>query len=255
MTTGEGATSEGEFWESLNVACLERLPLLYLVEDNGYAISVPVEKQTAGGNIARLVASFPDIAVFECDGTNFLESYRAMKDAAEHCRSGLGPALVRATCTRPYSHSLSDDEKLYKPKAEREEEAARDPLVRYPEWLRSEGILDTHGVEMLMHQVDLEIQEATEHALKAAPPAAGEALRFLYSERVDPAASEFESEPQFDGEPRTMVDEINLTLNEEMRRNPKIVVFGEDIADCSRESSLGQVKGKGGVFKALRLGL
>jgi 2-oxoisovalerate dehydrogenase E1 component len=250
VTTGEGATSEGEFWESLNVACLERLPLLYLVEDNGYAISVPVEKQTAGGNIARLVSSFPNLAVFECDGTNFLESYRAMKDAAEHCRRALGPALVHATCTRPYSHSLSDDEKLYKPKAEREDEAARDALVRYPEWLRSEGILDTHGAEMLMHQVDLEIQEASAHALKAAPPAAGETLRFLYSDRVDPASSEFETEPHFDGNPRTMVDAINLTLNEEMRRNPRIVVFGEDIADCSREGNLGAVKGKGGVFKA-----
>jgi 2-oxoisovalerate dehydrogenase E1 component len=250
VTTGEGATSEGEFWESLNVACLERLPLLYLVEDNGYAISVPVERQTAGGNIARLVQSFPNLGVFECDGTNFLESYRTMKDAVERCRRGLGPALVHATCTRPYSHSLSDDEKLYKPQAEREDEAARDVLVRYPEWLRSEGILDTHGVEMLMHQVDLEIQEASAHALKAAPPAAGETLRFLYSDRVDPASSEFETEPHFDGNPRTMVDAINLTLNEEMRRNPKIVVFGEDIADCSREGNLGAVKGKGGVFKA-----
>jgi len=250
VTTGEGATSEGEFWESLNVACLERLPLLYLVEDNGYAISVPVEKQTAGGNIARLVRSFPNLAVFECDGTNFLESYSTMRDAVEHCRREPGPALVHATCTRPYSHSLSDVEKLYKPQAERDAEAARDPLLRYPEWLCAEGILDTHGVEMLMHQVDLEIQEATAHALKAAPPAAGEALRFLYSERVDPASNEFQTEPQFSGDPRTMVDEINLTLNEEMRRDSKIVVFGEDIADCSRESNLGQVKGKGGVFKA-----
>jgi 2-oxoisovalerate dehydrogenase E1 component len=250
VATGEGATSEGEFWESLNVACLERLPVLYLVEDNGYAISVPVEKQTAGGNIARLVGGFPNLAVFECDGTNFLESYRTMRDAVEHCRRERAPALVHATCTRPYSHSLSDDEKLYKPKAERDAEAARDPLVRYPEWLRAEGILDTHGLEMLMHQVDLEIQLATAHGLKAAAPPAGEPLRFLYSDSVDPASSQFETEPHFEGNPRTMVDAINLTMNEEMRRNPKIVVFGEDVADCSRESSVGEVKGKGGVFKA-----
>ena len=250
VTTGEGATSEGEFWESLNVACLERLPLLYLVEDNGYAISVPVEKQTAGGNIARLVRSFPNLAVFECDGTNFIESYRTMREAVEHCRREAGPALVHATCTRPYSHSLSDDEKLYKPKAERDSEAARDPLARYPEWLLAEGILDTHGLEMLMHQVDLEVQLATAHALKAAAPAAGEPLRFLYSDTVDPASDEFETEPRFDGNPRTMVDAITRTLNEEMGRNPKIVVFGEDVADCSREGNIGVVKGKGGVFKA-----
>ena len=250
VTTGEGATSEGEFWESLNVACLERLPLLYVVEDNGYAISVPVEKQTAGGNVANLVRSFPNLAVFECDGTNFIESFGAVKDAVEHCRGQLGPALVHATCTRPYSHSLSDDEKLYKPKAEREAEAARDPLVRYPEWLLAEGILDTHGLDMLMHQVDLEVQVAAAHALKAAPPASGEALRFLYSDRVDPTSSQFETEPHFDGNPRTMVDAITLTLNEEMGRNPRIAVFGEDVADCSRDGNLGQVKGKGGVFKA-----
>jgi 2-oxoisovalerate dehydrogenase E1 component len=251
VTTGEGATSEGEFWESLNVACLERLPLLYVVEDNGYAISVPVEKQTAGGNIARLVGSFPDLAVFECDGTSFLESFSTVTQALEHCRRRQGPALVHATCTRPYSHSLSDDEKLYKPQAERDAEAARDPLLRYPEWLKAEGILDTHGIELLMYQVDLEIQEASAEALKAAPPASGEALRFLYSDRVDPTSREFETEPHFDGSPRTMVDEINLTQNEEMRRNPKIVVFGEDVADCSREQNLGLVKGgKGGVFKA-----
>src|SRR5580704_11560818 len=137
-----------------------------------------------------------------------------MKHAVERCRA-FGPVLVHATCTRPYSHSLSDDERLYKPKAERDAETTRDPLVRYPEWLRAEGILDTHGVEMLMHQVDLEIQEATVHALKAAPPVAGEALRFLYSDRVDPASSEFETEPNFDANPRTMVDAITLTLNEE----------------------------------------
>ena len=99
--------------------------------------------------------------MFECDGTDFLASYRSMRDAVEHCRRGRGPALVHATCTRPYSHSLSDVEKLYKPQAERDAEAARDPLARFPEWLDAEGILDTHGVEMLMHQVDLEIQEAT----------------------------------------------------------------------------------------------
>ncbi len=173
VTTGEGATSEGEFWESLNVACLERLPVLYLVEDNGYAISVPVEKQTAGGNIARLVGGFPNLQMFECDGTDFLESYRTMRDAVEYCRRERAPVLVHATCTRPYSHSLSDDEKLYKPKAERDAEAARDPLVRFPEWLLAEGILDTHGLEMLMHEVDVEIQQATANALKAAAAAAG----------------------------------------------------------------------------------
>ncbi|HEY4363141.1 MAG TPA: thiamine pyrophosphate-dependent enzyme [Bryobacteraceae bacterium] len=250
VSTGDGATSEGEFWESLNVASLEKLPLLYLVQDNGYAISVPVEKQTAGGSIARVVEHFPGLKVFECDGTDFVESYKTMAAAVAHCRARLGPALVHATCTRPYAHSLSDVDKLYKTRHERSAEAARDPLVKFPEWLANEGILDSHGLEILMNQVDREIQHATEHALKAAPPAPGSGLRYLYSERVDPTSSEFHTEPHFSGEPRTMVDSINRTLFEEMRRNDKIVVFGEDVADCSHEANLKEVKGKGGVFYA-----
>ncbi len=250
VSSGEGATSEGEFWESLNVACLDRLPVLYLIQDNGYAISVPVEHQTAGGNIANLVRSFPNLAVFECDGTNFIDSYSTMLEAVGRCRRERTPALVHAKCTRPYSHSLSDDEKLYKPKVERDAEAARDALNRFPEWLLAEGIIDTNGLELLMADADREIHQATEHALKAPPPAAGSALRFLYSDRIDPTSAEFEKEPLFEGEPRTMVDEINVTLHEEMRRNPKMMVFGEDVADCGREEYVGQVKGKGGVFKA-----
>jgi 2-oxoisovalerate dehydrogenase E1 component len=250
VSTGDGATSEGEFWESLNIACLERLPLLYLVQDNGYAISVPVEKQTAGGNIARLVTGFPGLKIFECDGTDFLASYATMTQAAEHCRVEQMPVLVHATCTRPYSHSLSDDEKFYKTAAEREAEARRDPVARYPEWLLAEGILDPHGLDLLTHEVDLEVQQVTERVLKATPPPIGSALRFLYSDRIDPTSKEFETEPRFGDEPRTMVDSINLTLHEEMRRDPLIVVFGEDVADCSREESLKEVKGKGGVFKA-----
>ena len=249
-TTGDGATSEGEFWESLNVACLERLAILYLVEDNGWAISVPVEKQTAGGNIAKLVSGFPNLKIFECDGTDFLASYATMSEAVAHCRREQSPVLVHARCTRPYSHSLSDDERLYKTKAERAAEAARDPVVKFPEWLISQGLLEPHGLELLTHEVELEIQEIAQRVLKAPPPPAGSALRFLYSDLVDPTSREFETEPRFSGEPRTMVDAINLTIHEEMRRNDKIVLFGEDVADCSHEESLKEVKGKGGVFKA-----
>jgi 2-oxoisovalerate dehydrogenase E1 component len=250
VSTGEGATSEGEFWESLNVACLDRHAIVYLIEDNGYAISVPVERQTAGGNIAHLVRSFPHLAVFECDGTSFIESYSTMSEAVAHCRREQTPVLVRATCTRPYSHSHSDVEKLYKPKTERDAEAARDPLVRFPEWLLAQGILDSDTLEELKKDVDREVEEASEYALGAPLPPMGSALKFLYSDRVDPTSSEFETEPQFDGHPRTMVDSINRTLHEEMRHNPNMLVFGEDVADCSREENMAEVKGKGGVFKA-----
>ncbi len=250
VATGDGATSQGEFWESLNVACLESLAIIFLVEDNGYAISVPVERQTAGGDISRLVAGFPGLKVVRCDGTDFMESHAAMTKAAAHCRRAQAPVLVHASVIRPYSHSLSDDEKLYKTAAERAEEARRDPIVNFPQWLVNHGVLDPHALELMTHEVELEIQRTTERVLKAPPPAKGSALRYLYSERVDPTSPEFESEPRFSGEPRTMVDAINLTLHEEMSRDDKVIVFGEDVADCSRESNLAEVKGKGGVFKA-----
>jgi len=250
VTSGDGATSEGEFWESVNAACLKRLPVLYLIEDNGYAISVPVECQTAGGSISRLLAGFPHLLVREVDGTDLVASYQALREAAAYCRSGQGPALVHAHVIRPYSHSLSDDERLYRTAAERAAEAARDPLARFPEWLLAEGILDRRALELLTEEADHEIHAATEYALRAEPPARGSALRLLYSDKVDPTSEAFSTAPRFEGPPRTMVDEINLTLAEEMRRDPRLVVFGEDVADCSREENLREVKGKGGVFKA-----
>ncbi len=246
---GEGSTSEGEFWEALNAACLKGLPVLFLIEDNGYAISVPVECQTAGGNISALVTGFPGLFHREVDGTDFLASYKVLTEAAAYCRAGRGPALVHAHVTRPYSHSLSDDERLYKPLSERQAEAERDPVLRFPKYLVDEGVLDRHRLQLVMHEVDQEIQEATQQALEAPAPEPTSALTHLYSEKVDPASREFAAEPRFQGEPMTMVDLLNATLREEMRRNPRILVFGEDVADCSREANLQEVKGKGGVFK------
>ncbi len=250
VCAGEGATSEGEFWEAMNIACLERLPLLVLIEDNGYAISVPVERQTAGGNIARLLEGFPGLFRIETDGTDFLESFRAFQHAADYCRAGHGPALVHAAVIRPYSHSLSDDERLYRPKAEREQDAARDPLRRFPEFLIREGFLDREALDRIMREVDRELTEITQRVLEEPPPPSGSAFLHLYSEEIDPKSAAFETQPQFQGAPRTMIDAINLTLTEEMRRDRRVLVFGEDVADCSREQYLGEVKGKGGVFKA-----
>jgi 2-oxoisovalerate dehydrogenase E1 component len=249
-STGEGATSEGEFWEAVNAACLARLPLLFLIEDNGYAISVPVEYQTAGGNVARLLSGFPGLFIQEVDGVDFLASYQAMRAAANYCRQGEGPALVHARVIRPQSHSLSDDERMYKTAAERAQEAERDPALNFPRWLIEEGVLDRHSLQLLMHEVEEEVQQATEQALRAAPPARESALIDLYSPSVDPTSEAFSTQPQFEGPPETMVDAINRTLAEEMRRDSRIVVFGEDVADCSREANLCEVKGKGGVFKA-----
>jgi 2-oxoisovalerate dehydrogenase E1 component len=249
VCAGEGATSEGEFWESLNAACLKRLPVLFLIEDNGYAISVPHEAQTAGGSISALTAAFPDLYRQEIDGTGFLASYRAMQSAAAYCRAGRGPAMVHAHCTRPYSHSLSDDERMYKCTAEREAEAARDPVLLFPKFLIDEGVIDRHMLQNITHEIDEEVNQATQEALREPAPEPGTALQHLYSETVDPTSDAFAAAANFHGAPATMVDLINATLREEMRRNPEILVFGEDVADCTREESLREVKGKGGVFK------
>ena len=250
VSGGEGSTSEGEFFEAMNAAALRRAPALFLVEDNGYAISVPVEVQTAGGSISKLVANFPNLLIQECDGTDPLESYGALSRAAEYCRARQGPALVHAHVTRPYSHSLSDDEKLYKPTEEREAEARRDPVPRFGLFLVREGVLEDSELEALEAEVDREIMEATDRALAAETPAPDTIYSFVYSPDIDPAGKQFESEPKTQGHPKTMVEMISATLMDEMARDERVVVFGEDVADCSREENLANIKGKGGVFKA-----
>jgi 2-oxoisovalerate dehydrogenase E1 component len=249
VCSGEGATSEGEFWEAMNAACLTHAPVIFLIEDNGFAISVPVEQQTAGGSISEVVSGFPGLFRIEVDGTDFLASYHAMQQAARYCREGNGPALVHAHCIRPYSHSLSDDEKLYKTQAERASEALRDPLARFPSLLIEHDILDQHALDRMTQEIDKEVHDVAHRALEQEPPAPATALLHLYSEAVDPTSAAFDTEPQFANEQRTMVDLINDTLHEEMRHDSRIVVFGEDVADCSREQHLCEVKGKGGVFK------
>jgi 2-oxoisovalerate dehydrogenase E1 component len=250
VSAGDGATSEGEFWESLNVACAKKLPLLYLIEDNGYAISVPIEVQTAGGSISQLTRSFPCLHVGECDGTEPLESYAVGKEAVEYVRQRRGPALIHARVIRPYSHSLSDDEKLYKTPEEREEEAHRDPLSKFSLFLVREGLLDQREIEALEADVDREVREAADQALAADPPPVESILVNVYSPHIDPTSAAFKLQPQFHGAPKTMVEMVAATLTEEMGRDERITVFGEDVADASRDEHLKQVKGKGGVFKA-----
>jgi 2-oxoisovalerate dehydrogenase E1 component len=250
VSGGDGSTSEGEFWESLNVACAKKLPLLYLIEDNGYAISVPVEVQTAGGSISKLTRGFPDLHVAECDGTDPFESHSVCKDAVQYCRERRGPALIHAHVTRPYSHSLSDDEKLYKCAEEREEEARRDPLSKLALVLVREGVLDQKQIESLEAGIDSEVRDAADQALLAEEPSVERIRMHVYSEDIDPASSAFEAQPHCHGAPKTMVEMVAATLADEMARDERITIFGEDVADVSREDNLKHVKGKGGVFKA-----
>jgi 2-oxoisovalerate dehydrogenase E1 component len=251
VTTGDGTTSEGEFWESLNTAANLKLPVVYLVEDNGYAISVPVEVNTAGGNISKIVAGFPGLFVQEVDGCDLLASYGAMQKAVEYARKRKGPALVHAHVIRPYSHSLSDDEVMYRPPAERDADAARDPVAQFPKWLVAEGLATEKDIAGIGEEVDAEILAATDDALAQPQPDADSVYAHVYSEEVDPTSEQFDTEddPQFSGNETTMVDLLNACMKDELRRNPRMLVFGEDVADVSREEYLGKVKGKGGVFK------
>jgi 2-oxoisovalerate dehydrogenase E1 component len=249
VSLGDGATSEGEFWESLNWASNRKLPVLYVVEDNGYAISVSVDVQTAGGNIAALVKNYPYLLTLECDGTDFLESYEAAGKAVEYVRQRKGPALIHARVIRPYSHSLSDDERLYKPEEVRRQEAKHDPLPRFARFLNQERLVTEKELRETEAEVEREVREAADQALAAQPPAPDTVLRYIYSPSVDPTSEHFDHPPKFHGEPKTMVDLINACLRDEMSRDPRVVVFGEDVADCSHEDELSRVKGKGGVFK------
>ena len=267
VSLGDGTTSEGEFWEALNTAANKKLPIVFVIEDNEYAISVPIEVQTAGGNISRLVSGFPNFHFEEVDGTDPVVSYAAMKRAVDYCRAGKGPAFVHAHVIRPYSHSLSDDERLYRPDAERQRDAARDPITRMQMFLIREGILDENGINKLEKQVEDEMQVAVDRALEAKFPTPDSITDFIYSPNLDPTSAQFDSPAVFaqpveqpaaaDGKkpaaplPKTMAELINATLRDEMKRDERIVIFGEDVADCSREDYLCKklVKGKGGVFK------
>jgi 2-oxoisovalerate dehydrogenase E1 component len=250
-SAGDGTTSEGEFWEALNTASNLKLPVFFLIEDNKYAISVPVEVQTAGGSISKLLSGFPGLYVEEVDGCDPLASLDAVSRAVQYCRARSGPALVHAHVIRPYSHSLSDDEVMYKTPEEREAEARRDPLTTFPARLIDEGMATEVEIAGIRSRVEEEVEIATEIALASPQPAADTIHRHVYSPDVDPAAEQFDTEddPQFAGEPTTMVDLLNKCLEDEMRRDPRIVIFGEDVADTSREEQLDRVKGKGGVFK------
>ena len=250
-STGDGTTSEGEFWEALNTATNLKLPVVFVVQDNKYAISVPVEVQTAGGSVSKLLTGFPGLFIQECDGCDPLASYDTMVKAVEYARARKGPALVHAHVIRPYSHSLSDDEVHYRTAEERSEDDRKDPLTAYPAYLVQNGIASEAELEAIRAQCDEEIATATEIALASPQPPTDSIYQYVYSPDVDPTSEQFDTEddPRFTGEPTTMVDLLNSCMKDELARDPRILVFGEDVADASRDQYINQVKGKGGVFK------
>ncbi len=251
VSGGDGTTSEGEFWEALNSACNLRLPVLFLIEDNGYAISVPVEVQTAGGNVARLVKGFPNLHwIGEVDGNDPLASYAALREAIAYCRERRGPAFVRAKVTRPYSHSMSDDETKYKPQHLRETEAEQDCLRTFSRYLVERGLLDEKSLAALHEEVHAALRQSSEEAQTSPQPPVQTATMYVFSPDIDPTSDRFVSEPKPErpDSAETMLQSINYCLRDEMQRNARIVMFGEDVADNSHEDALEETRGKGGVF-------
>lgn len=248
-SSGEGATSQGVFFEALNTACMDQLPVIFHIEDNGWAISTPVERQTAGGSISALLQSYPHLLRLEFDGCCPDASFRAWAEGVAYARARKGPVLMHAHVVRPYSHSLSDDEKFYRSEKDLAEQTLRDPLPRYREQLLSslpQGAMQLMEVEA---EVEALLASAKDRALKATPPEGVSATRHVFCEAVDPTSTAFDSPARAAGDDKTMVDLINVCLKDEMAQDGRIVVFGEDVADVSREQHLPHVKGKGGVFK------
>lgn len=252
VSCGDGTTSQGEFWEGLTTACVNKLPVLFMVEDNGYAISVPVSVQTPGGSISKALANFPGLKIFTCDGNCPVDSYETMVEAEKYLRSGKGPVLVHANVTRPYSHSLSDDHSYYRTKEDLANEAALDVFNSYPKFLTETGLLTSEEVKAILDETAKEVREAMTKAMETAWPAKSTYADHLYSSDVDPTSSAFETAPQFSGkEDIPLATAINMTLKSEIKKNPLMMVFGEDVADFTEVEKYENpdLKGKGGVFK------
>ena len=242
VSSGEGTTSQGEFHEAVNWASREKLPVLFVIQNNRFAISVPVEHQTAGkdGSVAEMMGGFHTLYRKRIDGTDFFESYSELKDAIDYIKSGKGPALIEANVVRLQSHSSSDDQKKYRNKEDLEKDKQNDPIEKFIVKLKSAKMLTDDEYQKIWKEINEEIEEAADRASKASDPDPRDAVRYVFDESGLKESLDYEkSEPS--GEKIVMVDSINHGLHEEMKRNKDMYIFGEDIADM-----------KGGVFTATK---
>ena len=242
VSSGEGTTSQGEFHEAVNWASREKLPVLFVIQNNRYAISVPVEHQTAGkdGSVAEMMGGFHALHRKRIDGTDFFESYEQIKDAINYIKSGKGPALIEANVVRLQSHSSSDDQKKYRDHTELEKDKQEDPIEKYLGRLKKGGIINDDDYQKIWKEISLEIDEAADRAFKSADPDPKDAARFVFDESGLKESLDYEKRIP-SGDKIVMVDAINHALHEEMKRNKDMYIFGEDVADM-----------KGGVFTATK---
>ncbi len=240
VSSGEGATSEGEFAEALNWSSREKLPVIFCIEDNHYAISVPEWQQTAGGSVYEIVKGYPNLERIKVNGTNFAESFEAAKKAVAHARGGEGPTVIVADVVRLLSHSSSDDDRKYRPKDEIEKDHARDPLLVMEAELIEEKILSRSEIESIQKEIKKRVDDASDWAESRPLLDTSNAVLNVYASREEYSSFQFEKNLP-SGKPVVMVDAINHALHEEMAYNPKMLIWGEDVED-----------GKGGVFTATK---
>ncbi|HWP82799.1 MAG TPA: dehydrogenase E1 component subunit alpha/beta [Bacteroidota bacterium] len=240
VSSGEGATSEGEFFEAVNWAAREAVPVIFFIQDNKYAISVPVHQQTAGGSVYEATKGFKGLNRYNVDGTNFVETYQVVKEAVQKARSGEGPSLVLANVVRLLPHSSSDDDRKYRSKDDLERDRSRDPIPQMARFLIEEGFLTDSEAAAIAEEVKEAVDAAADAAEAHAVPDPATVALHVYGEAHANPPRNF-VEPEHKGNRIVMVDAINHALHEEMEREPKMVVFGEDIED-----------GKGGVFTATK---
>lgn len=252
VSTGDGTTSQGEFWEGITTACVNKLPVLFMVEDNGYAISVPVRVQTPGASISKALENFPGLKIFTCDGNCPVDSFNTMVEAEKYLRAGNGPVLVHANVTRPYSHSLSDDHGFYRTKDDLADESFRDVFNSYPRFLVEAKLFTQAEVDAVLDEASKEVREAMNQAINTPWPDKSTYMDHLYSDTVDPTSEDFATDAVMTGkEDIPLATAINMTLKSEIKKNPLMMVFGEDVADFTEVEKYDNpdLKGKGGVFK------
>jgi 2-oxoisovalerate dehydrogenase E1 component len=255
VSCGDGTTSQGEFWESLTTACVNKLPVLFMVEDNGYAISVPVHIQTPGGSISRALEHFPDLKVFSCDGNCPIESYKTAVECIQYMREQRGPVLVHAHVTRPYSHSLSDDHSNYRTTAELMEEKQRDVFYSFPKLLIQGGVLKEESNKAIQEEINQFVINERQRAEETPWPGPETCEDHVFSEEIDIQATDFSTSAEFTGaDDIPMAQTINSVLRSELKKNPLIRIFGEDVADFGHVKYLADesLKGKGGVFSVTK---
>ena len=252
VSCGDGTTSQGEFWEGLSTAVNRKLPVLFMVEDNGYAISTPTSEQTPEGSISKCFRDFPGLLVLEVNGNCPIESYEALKTAELHLRKRKGAVLIHAHVHRVYSHSLSDDHTHYRDQKELELIKKEDVLVSFPQFLLKEKLVTADDIEKVRAKVKQTIADDLARCLKTPWPLASTSMDYLYSDQIDVRDEKiFNEKDDSEGENVSMAQALNMTLKHEIKKNPKLMVFGEDVADNTdlKLHKLKKLKGKGGVFK------